>query len=527
MTPATYKKIGVASLIMMASAFLSRVIGIIREMVIAGFGGVGWEVDAYQVAFIIPEILNHLVASGFLSLTFIPIFSHYLTQNREEEGWRIFSIILTCFGIILAVLIFIAELYTGPLVNLLAPGIDSLESRDLIIRMTRIILPAQFFFFSGGLLMAVQFAKGKFLIPALAPLLYNMGIIAGGLILGTRLGIEGFAWGVLAGAVTGNFLVQVIGAKRLGMRFSPSLAIKHPDLRKYILLTVPLMVGLTPAFSIELLFRFFGSFLPTGGIASINYSLRIMLVVVGLFGQAVATAFFPFMSRLVAENNLEEANRLLNRTLRYLSLALPIVALLMVLRVEVVTVLFQRGAFGPEATALTARVLLFLLPGSVAIATYTLVLRGFYAMQNTLFPAVFSTLAVLLSLPFYYFGMRAGGPQGIAVAMSLSTIVQALLLYISWNIRTRNRGSRKVYLSFLNMVILSIGTGLLFEWGIRLFSGDSRPAGFFQCMTVIALTGTAGLGLIIGIGYLLRMKEIIEPLEKIRTAALRRIFTKG
>lgn len=527
MTTATYKKVGIASIVMMASAFSSRVIGIVREMVIAGFGGVGWEVDAYQVSFVIPDILNHLVASGFLSLTFIPIFSSYLAQNKEEEGWRIFSIIMTCFGMVLVLLIVIAEWYAGPLVNCLAPGIDAPESRAVIIKMTRIILPAQFFFFSGGLLMAVQFAKGKFLMPALAPLLYNVGIISGGLILGSRLGIEGFAWGVLAGAVTGNFLVQILGAKRLGMRFSPSLAIGHKDLRKYAFLTIPLMVGLTPAFSIELLFRFFGSFLPAGGIASINYSLRITQVVVGLFGQAIATAFFPFMSRLVAENNLEEANRLLNRTLRYLSLAIPIVALLMVLRVEVVTVLFKRGAFGPEATALTAQVLLFLLPGAVAIAGYTLVLRGFYAMQNTLFPAVFSTLAVFLSLPFYFWGMRTGGPRGIAIAMTLSTSVQALFMYISWNSRTRNKDSRKVYLSFLNMALLSIGMGLLFEWGSRLFMGDSRPTGLIQCLAVIAVTGTAGLVAIAGIGCLLRIKDILEPLEKIRTAVLKCLSIRG
>jgi len=148
-------------------------------------------------------------------------------------------------------------------------------------------------------------------------------------------------------------------------------------------------------------------------------------------------------------------------------------------------------------------------------------------MQNTLFPAVFSTLLFFLFLPLFFFGVHTLGPQGIAIAMSLSMIVQTLLLYVFWNTRTRNRGSRKVYLSFLNMTFLSIGMGLLFEWGIGLFFGDSRPAGLFQCMIVIVLTGTAGLGLIIGIGYLLRMKEIVEPLEKIRTGLLCRIFIKG
>ena len=122
MTINTYKKVGAASLIMMASVFLSRIIGLFREMVIADFRGVGVAVDNYIVAFTLPEILNHLVVSGFLSITFIPIFSKYLVQNREEEGWRVFSIVLTCFGTFLLGLIIVGETFTLPLLHLFAPG---------------------------------------------------------------------------------------------------------------------------------------------------------------------------------------------------------------------------------------------------------------------------------------------------------------------------------------------------------------------------------------------------------------------
>ena len=196
MPKSIYKKIGIASLIMMASVFLSRVIGLFREMVIAYVGGAGATVDAYQVAFVIPEYLNHIVASGFMSVTFIPIFSRYLTLDREDEGWKVFSIILNCFGCFLVVLILITMAVAPQLIALIAPGLENQRTIASAVRMTRIILPAQFFFFAGGLLMAVQFSKERFFIPALAPLLYNTGIIAGGLILGPWLGMEGFAWGV-------------------------------------------------------------------------------------------------------------------------------------------------------------------------------------------------------------------------------------------------------------------------------------------------------------------------------------------
>lgn len=514
-------------MIMMASVFLSKIIGLVREAVIAGFKGVGGAVDNYLIAFTLPEILNHLVVSGFLSITFIPIFSKYLVQNREEEGWQIFSTILTCFGIILLALIFLGETCTLSLLHLFAPGKTLPEEIAPILKMTRIILPAQLFFFLGGLFMAVQFAKERFFIPAMSGLIYNIGIIAGGLILGPSLGMEGFSWGVLGGALVGNFLLQMIGAKKVGMRFSLSLDFRHPDLRKYFLLTIPLMVGLTPNFSIEFLFRFFGSFLPAGDISSINYALRIMFVVVGLFGQAVATAFFPFMTRLVTETNMEEANRLLNRTLRYLSLTLAVAVLVMVLRSEIVAVIYQRGAFDPKATALTARVLLFLMPTSVAMVAFALVVRGYYATQDTLFPAVFSTVAVLLALPFYYFGMHTAGPKGIALAMSLSTTFQALLLFIVWNRRTKNTGSRQVYFSFLKMAILGAGIGIFLEWIRRLLEGASQPTGMLQNLGMIACMCAIWLGLLVITGTLFRLEEIRQPLKDIWMETGRRLFRKS
>ncbi|MCD6294619.1 MAG: murein biosynthesis integral membrane protein MurJ, partial [Deltaproteobacteria bacterium] len=261
-----YKKVGIASLIMMASILLSRVIGLLREVVIAYVGGTGATVDAYQMAFVLPEILNHVAATGFLSITFIPIFNKYLINQKETEGWRVFSLILCSFGSLLLLFIVAAWFHADQMVALFAPGIDDPAIKALTIRMTRIVLPAQFFFFTGGLFMAVQFSKEHFLIPALAPLLYNLGIITGGLVLAPWIGIEGFAWGVLGGAVAGNFAVQWYGAARLGMRFTPCFEWTHPDLKHYFLLTLPLILGLSMTFSTEFFFRFFGSYMPRGAV---------------------------------------------------------------------------------------------------------------------------------------------------------------------------------------------------------------------------------------------------------------------
>ena len=509
---------------MMGSVFLSRVVGLGREMAIAYVGGAGAGVDAYQVAFVLPEILNHVVASGFLSVTFIPIFARHLARGREAEGWRVFSAVLTGFGLLLMGLIVAGEWFAPELVALFAPGLRDPEVFAAAVRMTRIILPAQFFFFAGGLFMAVQFARERFAVPALAPLLYNLGIIGGGLLLGRRYGMEGFAWGVLAGAFAGNFLVQLVGARRVGMVFRPRFDFRHPDVVRYLRLTLPLMVGLTMTFSTEIFFKFFGSFLPRGGIAALNYGLRVMLMLVGLFGQAAGVASFPFMARMAAEGRMAEMNRLLNGTLRFLLLVVPLSALFMVLRHEIVRVLFQRGAFDAADTARTAGVLGWLMAGAAAFAAQTVVVRGFYAVQNTLFPAMFGTAAVILSLPIYWAGLRFMGAPGVALAVAISAAAQVGLLFAAWNRRSGNEGARTVYIAFFRMLALALLLGPILEALRRWASGWMDTASLAGSLGICVGIGgvfallAVPLGRVLGIGEIDRFRaRLAERLARRRS----------
>jgi putative peptidoglycan lipid II flippase len=516
MSRSIYKKVGLAAVIMMASVFLSRLLGLFRLMTIAYIGGRSAEVDAYQVAFVIPEILNHIVASGFLSITFIPIFSRYLSKNQEMQGWKVFSIIFTGFGGLLLIFIVIAHVFAPDLVDILARGRPDAVFRENVVRMTRIIMPAQFFFFAGGLFMAVQFAKEKFLIPALAPLIYNLGIIAGGILLGPRIGMEGFSWGVLVGAVVGNFVLQWWGARRVGMKFSVKFDFNHPDLKRYIKLTLPLMLGLTMYFSMEIFIKFFGSYLPAGSIADLEYSLRTMLLLVAFFGQAVGVASYPYMARLVVEGKMQQLNDLINNTLRYLSVVIPISVLFMVLRHEVVMILFQRGKFDVVATGHTATVLIFMLAGSFAFAANTIIPRAYYATQDTLFPAIYGTVAVLLSIPLYLLGMNMMGAGGVALAASLSAILQVLLLYALWNRRTNNENSRPVYLLYTKMLVFSIPLGLFlarFKSALLSRIDNSTLSGSLMVCSIVGVV--FGLILLMA-GYGLKINEITALVKKLR-----------
>lgn len=503
------KNIGFASFIMMASVFASRIIGVFREMTIANIGGIKAGVDAYQISFIIPEILNHIVASGFLSITFIPIFTYYLSADKEEEGYRVFSIIMNGFGLILIGFILIAMIWAPKLVNVFAPGVVDPATFALAVKMTRIIIPAQFFFFCGGLLMAVQFAKEKFFIPALAPLIYNVFIILGGVLLGPYIGMEGFAWGVLGGAFVGNFALQLINVKRLGVKYFPIINFTHPELKKYIMLTLPLMVGLTMTFSTEILLKYFGSFLNEGSIASMNYALRIMFILVGLFGQAIGVASYPFMAKLAREGDLEELNNLLNKTLKFIFLVIPFSVLFMVLSREIVTILFQRGQFGVEATLVTAGILPFFMAGAFAFSAQTIVSRGYYAIQNTVFPAVFTSICVIASIPLIFFFMKAYGAKGVALGLSLSVIVQSFVLFECWNKKSLNSGKKEVYLFFLKILPISLVIGIVLfytNFALKTFIDNSTISGSFA---IVCIIGIEFLILFFFTGMLLKVQEIL------------------
>jgi putative peptidoglycan lipid II flippase len=515
-----YKKVGIATLIITASIFLSRVTGLLREMALAYIGGATGDVDAYQIAFVIPEILNHIGAAGFLSVTFIPIFTEYLVKKDEAEGWRIFSLICNVFGAITLLFVVVSFIFAKDFIGLIVPGVHDPAILAKAVRMTRIIIPAQFFFFTGSLFMAVQYTKEKFAIPALAPVVYNVIIIACGIILHPWLGIEGFSWGVLVGAFAGQFLIQYWGAKKSGMQYHTVFDFYNPQLLRYVKLTLPLIFGLTMTFSTEIFFRIFGSYLPQGSIASLNYGLRITLMLVALFGQAVGTASYPFLARMAKERQFDQMNNLINSTLRYLALVIPVSALLIVIRHEVVMILFQRGRFDATATAVTSQVLGFLLAGAFFIAAQNVVVRGYFAMEDTLFPAIFSTFAVAVSVPIYYYGMQAFGINGIAFAVSASVALQITILYVIWNRRTKNSGSRDVYLFIGRMTFLSIAIGLFLELFKKYILSALDVATFTGSLASSLINGCLFIIIFLAAGRMMKIKEIVDLQNKV-TAKLR------
>jgi putative peptidoglycan lipid II flippase len=474
------RALAVASIIMMGSVVLSRVLGLVREMVIADIGGTGGQVSAYKAAFLLPDILNHILAGGFLSVTFIPIYARYLANGREAEGERVASLVLTVsagLGVLLTVVGWVLAPWLVPLV---VPGLDP-ELKNEVVRLTRIILPAQIFFIPGGVLIAVQMARGRFFIPALAPLVYNAGIILGGVALARGLGMAGFSWGVLGGAFAGNLLLQLWGANRAGFRFRSDFKWRHPDLLEYVLLTVPLALALTMTFSTEFFFKYFGSQVSAGAIASLDYALRLMMVLVAVFGQAAGTASYPFLARQAAEGRFAALNELLDRTLRrFLVPVIGAAVLVAVIAPEIVRLVYQRGRFDADSAAATTVALRGFLLGAPAWAASAIVVRGWFALRNTLVPALISTLGVGMALPLYGLFMSWWGTLGVALGASAAMWLQASLIYGLWCVKSSNAGAKGVVATLLRALGLSallgavaaLARGALVAWlGAENFVG--------------------------------------------------------
>lgn len=444
-TQSTSRSITIATLIMMGSVLLSRIIGLIREIILARYGGTSFEMDAYVTAFIVPELLNHFLAGGFLSITFIPIFQKHLIASREKDAWESFSNLLSIGSLVFLILIPVTIIFTPNFLFLLGPHIKDPENFNLTVKLTRIILPAQIFFYWGAFFNAVQMSYKRFFLPALAPLGYNGGIILGGMILGPRIGIEGFAWGVLAGSIIGNVLIQLPGAISCGMRFTFRCNIAHPDVKRYILKTIPLILGLGMTFSNEVFFRFFGSFLPEGGTSSVNYALRTMMMVVAVFGQASGVAFYPFLSTLAAEKKYSEMGALLGKVLRNIALYLfPLSAVLFINAHSIISILYERGRFTPQSSIETAGVFSTYLIGAFFFSASIIIARSFYALQKMIFPMAVSTIVALLTIPMYLYFSATLGARGIATAAVCGMACQFLTLLIFW---TKQYGNMKEELS--------------------------------------------------------------------------------
>lgn len=478
---------GKAAVIVAIGVLASRVLGLVRQIVFAYVLGAGEAADEYFVAFFVPDLLNYLLAGAYLAITLIPILSRYLAEGDETGAWNAFWAVARPLTIAMTLLVMAAMPFVDDILRLVEPGFSEDQIADAT-RLTRIVLPAQIFFILGQLLTAVQFARERFLIPSIGPIVYNVGIIAGGL-LGARgpgASADGFAWGALAGAIAGTFVLQWYGARAAGLRGPIGSLRRHPDVRRYFMLAVPLMLGQSLVVLDEQLGRSFGSLLGDGAISWLTFGRQTMLVPVGVIAQAAGVAAYPFLARLAAEGDLKRLAATMGRAIRaVVVLSLAAGAALMALARPVVSVLYERGEFLPSDTVQTAQtVVLFALAIPVWGAQQILA-RGFYAREQMWAPVVIGTLATAAAIPIYVVLRSAMGVEGLALASTISITLYTVALAVVWYRRTGPDEGVKLLGAFGRNLPFAAAGGLA-AWGIAALL---TPNGFIGDLGAIALGG--------------------------------------
>lgn len=454
-------KMGIAAIIMAGSVFLSRLMGLIRDKVVSWQFGAGSESDVYFAAFVVPDFINHLLAGGYISITLIPLLSKCFAED-EENGWRFFSAVFWWASLSISLFTAVAWFLAPELARLVGPGFSP-EKQARLAFFLRIILPAQIFFLPGACISALLYIRRQFFAPALTPLVYNGCIIAGGLLVSGK-GMEGFCWGVLAGAATGAFLLPAWAARagtqnHLGEGVPGGLTfravLRHPMLKRLLFLALPLMLGLSIVVLDEQFVRIFGSLAGEGAVSLLSYARRIMQVPVGVVAQAAGVASFPFLAALAAKNDTTGFDRTLNTALQgSLLVVLPLTACMMALALPTLGFLFEGGRFSAEETV-AATPLLQLLLLSVPFWVIQQVLgRAFYARQDTLTPALTGTLATFAALPVYPLAVHRWGATGVALLTTVSLLVYTAALTLAWQ---RKQGSE----AFLGTWLLSLKSLLL------------------------------------------------------------------
>lgn len=418
-----------AGLVMGAFA-VDKVIGFVRQAVIARTFGVSAELDAYFVAFQIPDLIFTLIAGGALATAFIPVLSERLTLNDRAGGWRLTSAVInTVFLVVLALSLLVVALAPFLVRTIIAPGFSPADQL-MAANLMRMVLISTIIFSVSGIVMGVLHAHQHFLLPAIAPILYNLGIIFGALVLAGRWGVYGLVAGAILGAA-GHLLIQVPGLIRYGGQYSLIFGWRDSHLRQVVRLMGPRVATLV-VIKINFLVIFnLASRLGEGSVSALNFGWLLMQLPQTIIGTALGIVIFPTLAEMAAQGNVDGLRTLLSQSLRIIfALSLPATVGLITLGIPLVQILFQRGEFDATATAAVYQALRFWALALVGHAALEIVNRTFYAQKDTVTPLYAAAVAMVVNLVLallLYRPLDAGG-LALSNAVAVSTEVTLLLL---------------------------------------------------------------------------------------------------
>lgn len=503
------------SAVIVAVAYvLSRVLGLLREMILARKFGTSPDMDAYVAAFRIPDLLFLVVMSGAFGAAFIPVFAGFIDKNDRERASRLASSMLTWTGLGILVLSAIAYVLADPLAHLVAPGYDS-YTHDLTVELMRPLLLSPVFLGLAIACKGILEAQNQFAWPAAAPVLYNIAIIVAAWFFADEYGIQAVVWGVIIGALL-QLLLQLPAVIRSGLTFRPTLDRTVEGLSEVLRLLGPRVVGLA-AFQLNFIFvTAFASTLGGQYPSGLNYAWLLLMLPHGVLALSMSTVAFPSLAALFGRGDRDGFARLLDRTIRpLLFLSIPASVALVMIGRAVITIIFEGGQFTGHSTDIVSGAFTWFALGLVGYGLTEIVTRVFYAMKDTRTPVITTILTIILNVILCRLLMDSLGVAGLALALSVTTAAEAVIMMAFLKQRTGRIFSEGFFNWLVRVVLASAIMGVVIlvsrPWLNGVLESDTslilHAVYFVLCVGVYVAT-------FVWAAWVLRVPELMSFVER-------------
>jgi len=528
MTPAKGQRVSTRATGIVAIAVMcSRLLGLIREQVFAGLFGAGKNLDAFLMAFRVPNLLRDLFAEGALSTAFITTFSKQIATEGDESAWRLANKVATLTAVFVSAVTLIGIAFAPQLIGLMTWWSWSPEKTELTILLTRIMWPFILLVSLAALVMGVLNAKNVFGPPAMASTYFNLGSIIAGVALGWWLdpnfgarSLIGLSIGTLVGGAW-QLAAQFPALHRVGYRFHPDFGWRDAGVRVVLTLMGPAVIAASAVQVNVLVNSGFAARLGDGPVSWLNIAFRLMQLPLGIFGVAVGTVTLPLVSRSAAVGDTPGFRSALSHALRLVMLlTIPAAIGLMILARPIIAVIYQHGRFNSHATAQTAAALQFYAIGLVAYAAVKVLAPAFYALDRRYLPMLVSMLSIVTNFALNWFFMMKLqlGHRGLALSTSIVALTNFLLLYIMMLRYSEGLETTRLFGLLAKLAVAGAVLGAISWFGLRFVGPNLRL--LQQTINLLAVIGIAG-GAFFAMAFLLRVEEVREVFELLKRRFVR------
>jgi putative peptidoglycan lipid II flippase len=495
--------------IVAVSTFLSRIMGFIRDMIIASYFGATGSLDGFFVAFRIPNLVRRLVAEGSLTISFIPVYTDYLVNSGEQEALKLAQKTLSILFLILLFIVFLGEVFSPQIVRLFAYGFTEPDKIELTVALNRVMFPYLFFVGLVAFSMGILNSHGYFFAPAFSPVLLNVGFIIGAIFFSKLLRepLYGLAIGVVLGGIL-QLILQIPYLVRSGFRLRVSVDLRHPGIRRIFRMIGPALFGIA-VYQINILMStILASMLPPGSISYLYYADRLTEIVLGIFIISIGNVILPEMSKMSAHDDMEQLKKLYISSIRAaLFLAIPASIALMAVGFPIISVLFMRGEFSSFHADMTYRALFFASIGIASISVLRITTPTFYSLKDTKTPVKCAVLSFVVNIGSGFLLMQTWLKHaGLSLANSIAVTIQIIVLLIFLHERVGGLGLRKLIKPLIKFML----SGMLMAITIYCISGlvNWYSDTLYVRIAYLAIIVIAGGLIYIIAGLLLGVEEI-------------------